>query len=247
MNTYIDRIIAASESNGGYRGRHVYKVGRHYVSFWRDDNGEYLGGRLQYTGHGDLMWTWSNAEEFYNRYLSGDNTLKFEVHSMRFYGQPKLTKPTELRGVRQAFSVDYIRGKCRCPVFIHGKDVWVRHGDYFSESRRLPSEDRGKPLGYLARKYVGERSVKSFIYPDAWGDIVLRNEAWLQVRALAYRLQTNESPLRLRWEILRQQERAHGWGTNELEVGYEARFWENVINETKRYLNDIKTEGDHAA
>ena len=158
-------------------------------------------------------------------------TVVFEVISLRIYGQPKLRKPDELKGVKQAFSVDYIPKKCRCAVYINGVDVWIKHGDYFSESLSLPEEDRGMPLGYLAKKYVGERSVKSFIYPDAWGDIVLRNEAWICLRGLMRDITAGVFVLEIWAEILRQQERLHGWGTYDLCCTDMERFWERVVTE----------------
>jgi len=106
------------------------------------------------------------------------------IHYPRFYGQPKLKKPKELKGIKQTFSIDYILKKCKCGVFVIGDDVWVRHKDYFSSSLKLPREDIGKPLGALANKYCEKSKKEKFVYPDAWGDIVLKNEAWIRLKGL---------------------------------------------------------------
>jgi hypothetical protein len=106
------------------------------------------------------------------------------VVSYRFYGQPKLAKPAELKGVKQSFSADYIPEKCACPCFVNDDDLWIKHRDFFSESFRPPVEDMGAPLGYILEKYFPDlkRHTKNFIYADAWGDVVLRNEAWIVFR-----------------------------------------------------------------
>ena len=44
--------------------------------------------------------------------------LQFIQYSVRFYGQPKLPKPKELKGIKQIFSIDYIPTKCKCPIYI---------------------------------------------------------------------------------------------------------------------------------
>ena len=79
---------------------------------------------------------------------------------------------------------DYIPKKCSCPCFVNGDDLWIKHRDFFSESFRPPVEDMGAPLGYILEKYFPDlkRHTKDFIYADTWGDVVLRNEAWIVFR-----------------------------------------------------------------
>ena len=83
------------------------------------------------------------------------------MHSFRKYGQPKLDKPKELKGIKQALSVDYIPKKCKCQVFILDKDIWIKHGDYFSPSMKV--EEIGAPLDYLVNKYTDKTKGKKFI------------------------------------------------------------------------------------
>ena len=155
--------------------------------------------------------------------------IKFIQYSVRIYGQPELPKPKELKGVKRAFSVDYIYKKCRCPIFIKDNDVWVNHKDYFSSTMRAPTSDLGAPLSVLVHKYCNKTKNDKFVYADAWGSIVLRNEAWLCVENLRDCINRNCFELDILSEILRQQEKACNFDEYELECSDMSRFWENVI------------------
>lgn len=126
-------------------------------------------------------WTISNAECFYDMFFSGD--LVCEIPLKRAYGQPKLDKPKEIIGVKQNFYVDWIPRKCSCPCFINGDDLWIKHRDFFSTIFIPPDpKDRGKPLSYLCKKYFNIHKHEKFIYADCYGEIKLRNEAWMVFR-----------------------------------------------------------------
>ena len=111
--------------------------------------------------------------------------LSCEIPIVRFYGQQKIQKPAELKGIKQAFSADFIPKKCTCQCFLKDGDLWIKHRDFFSQSHRPAPEDIGTPLSYRLEKYFGKTKSKKFIYPDYWGDIVLRNEAWIVFRNFA--------------------------------------------------------------
>lgn len=229
--TYVDRIKEHCEEGPTIRGKRTVRVVDKYVYFWRGNDGKYLDG-LQYISHGDILWSWSNPKEFYDKFVNGSHDLRFELVSFRNYGQPKLKKPAELKGIKQAFSIDYIPKKCKCSVFVNGDDVWIKHADYFSETMELPPEESGAPLDYLTQKYVGSEKAKKFIYGDAWGSIVLRNEAWICLRNVRYWLRDyDENTLTITQKLLRQQERLHGWGDYSLVNTYMERFIERVIGE----------------
>lgn len=157
--------------------------------------------------------------------------VAFEAYSFRQYGQPKLSKPKELIGIRQIASIPYIPQKCTCPMFINGNDVWIKHGDYFSPS--LQTEEIGAPLEYLANKYADKQKGKKFIYSDAWGSIVLRQEAWLVVRGLVSAIASDSFTPRIVREICRQQEITHGFEELSLCCTDMERFWEKVINKIR--------------
>lgn len=128
-----------------------------------------------------ITFTYSNPKDFYDLFF----TLPFscEVVSYRFYGQPKLAKPVELKGVKQSFTIEW-NPKCKCQCFVKGNDLWIKHRDFLSASHKPKDEDIGTPLSYRAKKYFGmdKSYTDRFIYLDSWGDIVLRNEAWIVFR-----------------------------------------------------------------
>lgn len=157
--------------------------------------------------------------------------IRFEVYSLRQYGQPKLTKPRELKGIKQVMSIDYIAKKCRCPIFIKDDDVWIQHNDYFSESMKLPLEDIGMPLEYLAKKHLNKDNRKKFIYPDAWGRIVLRNQAWLRIHNLLKQIHENRFQSDIIRDIREQQEKLHSFEELDLCCTDMERFWEKLVRE----------------
>ena len=99
-------------------------------------------------------------------------------------------------------------------------------------------DDFGTPLNYRLHKYFGKTKTKKFMYEDCWSSIVLRNEAWLCIKNLMINLDIFIA--KLKWEILRQQEKICKFENLELEDTDMARFWENVIKKCKNY----KKSGD---
>lgn len=160
----------------------------------------------------------------------------FDEYSVRFYGQPKLPKPKELRGIKQIASVDYIYKKCRNQIFIKDNDVWIKHRDYFSQPMPLEDEDMGMPLSVLVKKYLSKDTVNERGYPDAWGSIILRNEAWVILQNLILDIKNDVFELDILNSILRQKEQFYGFEKYSLCCTDMDRFYEKVINEVKKYL-----------
>lgn len=152
---------------------------------------------------------------------------------VRFYGEPKLKRPKELKGLKANFTVDYIPKKCKCSVYIVGDDIWVQHRDYFSSSMDLPIEDIGAPLDVLCKKYLNKDKSKKFIYGDAWGDIVLRNEAWIHIENVVSYAKEN-LPYQVVYEIIQEQERINGFEDLELIGTDMERMWDNILNRIYR-------------
>lgn len=119
----------------------------------------------------------SNPKSVYEEFM-GD-PMSYERISYRQYGQPKLSKPKELKGIKQSFSGEYIPKKCNCPCFCVGDDLYIQHKDFFSRSFKPPDEDFDKPLSYLLNKYFNKNKSEKFCYPDCWGEIILRDETWI--------------------------------------------------------------------
>ena len=171
------------------------------IRLYKDLDGEYYDiAEYQFMSNDSLIYpctfTYSNPAKVYSLFFT--MPLSCEVASYRFYGQPKLAKLAELKGVKQSFSADYIPKKCSCPCFVKGDDLWIKHRDFFSASHR-PSDpkDNGTPLTYRAKKYFGMdlTGKEKFIYNDCWSDIILRNEAWIVFRNIKPTLIRNKHDL----------------------------------------------------
>lgn len=162
-------------------------------------------------------------------------TIDVEVVSARVYGQPRLEKPSELKGVPQSFSVA-LNPKCACPCFVHGDDLWIKCRDFFSPSWRPPANDIGKPTSYYLRKYFGVTKPEKFVYPDTWGEIVLRSEAWIRIHNLipALRRLNGAQIAGLIWKGICA---CNGWPDTEQNTEWN-RFLENTANAARAYSKE---------
>lgn len=159
------------------------------------------------------------------------SSVRFHVKSYRQHGETRLPKPRELRGIKQSISLPY-NPKCKCGVFLHGDDVWVKHGDYFSPSLVKP-EDYGMSLNQLCDRYMGKERARKFVYEDAWGDVIARCVAWIKLENLLVDARARVFQLDVVASILRQQEHLHGLDPYELEYTYQGnymvRFWDSLV------------------
>lgn len=185
---YIYKLLKLPhEIKYDYRGREILKYNiKHntvYVRLFKEDD-FYLDG-LQYQEHKDgrfinpITWTMSTPQELYEEVFI--QPISVARYSVRLYGQPKLPKPKELKGIEKAFSIDFLKN-CSCQCFIKDNDLWIKHRDYFSRSiDKL--EDSGTPLEYRIEKYgLSSKKSSGFIYNDCWGSVIGRNEAWLIIK-----------------------------------------------------------------
>lgn len=185
-----------------------------------------------------ITFTYSNPKDFYDLFF----TLPFscEVVSYRFYGQPKLAKPVELKGVKQSFTIEW-NPKCKCQCFVKGNDLWIKHRDFFSASHKPKDEDIGTPLSYRAKKYFGmdKSYTDRFIYPDSWGDIVLRNEAWIVFRNFVRVIRRDRHPpIQNMIKAFSNSDFCikHLISQYDLSNGDWERFFENVCCNYKKYV-----------
>lgn len=95
-----------------------------------------------------------------------------EVLSSRRYGEPKLKKPAELKGVKPIGSAGF-GPKCKCPVLVKNETVYVKHRDWFSQGISIRT----------ALEYgIVKKKKNKFVYNDNFGSVVLRNEAWIRIQ-----------------------------------------------------------------
>lgn len=189
-----------------------------------------------------ITFTYSNPKDFYDLFFN----LPFscEVVSYRFYGQPKLAKPVELKGVKQSFTIEW-NPKCKCQCFVKGNDLWIKHRDFFSASHKPKDEDIGTPLSYRAKKYFGmdKSYTDRFIYPDSWGDIVLRNEAWIVFRNFVRVIRRDRHPpIQNMIKAFSNSDFCikHSISQYDLSNGDWERFFERVYKEYTEYIKKEK-------
>ena len=102
----------------------------------------------------------------------------------------------------------------------------------------MPVEDIGAPLGNLAKKYLDQNKKNKFIYPDSWGDIVLRNEAWILIENLMQEIKDDVFEPDIINHIYRGQEKVCGFEEYELCCTTMERFWEKVVKGCIEFENE---------
>lgn len=126
----------------------------------------------------ELLWSFGQTETFLNLM---NTDFDVTVIAKRKHEDPKLDKPKELKGIKPIDSIAFNK-HCKFPVFHKDDTLYIYCKDYLSPSFVPPVEDAGKPLSYILKKYFAtSKSMKTFIYPDTWGSVVLREEAWIKV------------------------------------------------------------------
>ena len=124
-------------------------------------------------------------------------------------------------------------------IFIKDNDAYLKHTDYFSSSWKPPKGERiDMPLSYYMKKYFSKDKKDKFVYPDCWGDIVLRNEAWILLKDIIPLIKTENEVIATQKILkLQQQERkySHINSSNECEW---KNFWERVTKYIKNTLEE---------
>lgn len=248
---YLDYITKikdkAINSKVDYKGRDILELnipnGKVYIRLFKEDI--YLDG-LSYQIwnynrlYNPITWTMSNPKDFYKKYLVDNENVNYKIYSFRKYGQPKLSKPKELKGIDQVFSIDYIPKHCKCQCFIKDNDLYIKHRDYFSESLRKP-EDIGTPLEYRIKKYgINSKKNSGFVYNDCWGDIVLRNEAWIVIEnIISQAKRVNEQELTREITKKFADCKHHRMQWNDIGSTW-VLFWSNLVHELYKYIEENK-------
>lgn len=176
----------------------------------------------------------SSPKEIYE--LINIQEPKYIIHSHRYYGEPKLSKPKELKGIQSIGKAIYISKHCEPQIFIKDNDVYIKHTDYFSYTWQPPKGERiDMPLTYYLEKYFNKSKNNKFAYPDCWGDIILRNEAWILLKDIIHLIETENITLSARkiLQLQRYDEYSFIDTSNECEW---MNFWENVCRCIKVYL-----------
>ena len=97
------------------------------------------------------------------------------------------------------------------------------------------------PLSYYAEKYFNKNKNEKFIYPDCWGSIVLRSEAWIKLKDIIPLIET-ENNIIVAKEIIKLQ-RTDEYSPRDIETDLEwLRFWENVSKVVRSYIEEREEE-----
>lgn len=220
------------------------------LSYDPEDNTYYdVAWYMEYKNHSftyPIAWNVSDPKEVYD--ILSISTPQYKILSRRTYGQPKLAKPKELKGISPIGKVTYIPKHCNPQVFIKDNDVYIKHTDYFSYLWIPPTGERiGMPLKYYLEKYFDTTRKAEFIYPDGYGLIVLRNEAWICLKNYVHYIKT-DNPVLVAQSIVNQQK--NDIYTQDLlnnistQINW-SHFWENVCNLVKTKLNVCNTEKEN--
>ncbi len=235
---YIDKIKQQSEFIGYDRHNHeIYKC-NYYKGYLiiqlakdKEDNTYYDYAQYMEYKYGrfinPITKTMSTPKKIYE--LITLQYPEYIIYSHRYYGEPKLSKPNELKGIKSIGSATFIPNKCNPQIFIKDNDVYIKHTDYFSSSWRPPIGERtDMPLSYYLNKYFSKKKKDKFVYPDCWGSIVLRNEAWILLKDIIPMIQT-ENEVFVAKKILQLQKSSDKYSSIGSDNEYEwIRFWENV-------------------
>ena len=93
------------------------------------------------------------------------------------------------------------------------------------------------PTSYYLKKYFDKIKKDKFTYPDGWGSIILRNNAWLVIRNAVPMLLCREIDYaqiaRMIWESQAKVEKIGLYDDISLEW---LRFWEDAVKKARAYL-----------
>lgn len=179
-----------------------------------------------------VTWTVTNLAEIDKLLSLGD--MEYTIVSRRHWGEPKLSKPKELKNIKTIGGVAFIPKHSKPQLFIKDNDLYIKHNDYFSYYWNPPKGERiDMPLSYYANKYFNKKRTEKFCYPDCWGSIILRNEAWLCIKNAVGWIELKN---KYRWsrDVFNLQKKNISTElTDEAETDW-LRFWEGCYNVLKK-------------
>ena len=169
-----------------------------------------------------IGWTMDTIDNFYKHYIVHINDfLEYQEISSRRYGEPKLIKPIELKGLKHTYSI--INGVRKNQIFIKNNDIWIKDNDYFST---YLSQEKAKELG------LKFNIKKKFVYNDNYGPIVLRGEGWLCIKNLLLYIEDCD----IEWRLTKKICSFYHWDIGDF-VGDIEIFYNILISKLKQAIN----------
>ena len=171
--------------------------------------------------------------------------MKFKVLSYRRWGQPKIIRPSELKGHKPSFKARW-NSRLSFNCFILNEDIYVQHNDFYSGVYSPVKRSHFEDLTYCVKdfdRYVGEdspigkRSTK-FVYSDCFAPIILRGNAWIVYSDLVTDIKNRVYIGSLWFEMERQQRE---WQNSVLGLegdlsSEDYRFIRVFLSEVRRYV-----------
>lgn len=120
--------------------------------------------------------------------------MKCSLLLYRTYGQPKISKPKILKGLKPLWKEKVMQKPADVYALPDG-DFVVYFGNLFSRLMYFPDpKDMSLPTTALMEKYPerfmekGKKSFKGFVYADAWCPILERNEGYVMFEGIREKL-----------------------------------------------------------
>jgi hypothetical protein len=96
------------------------------------------------------------------------------------------------------------------------------------------------PLSYYLEKYFNKQKNEKFIYPDTWGSIILRNEAWIKLKNYLSLVKTENGSIFAENVLKEQIKDRYSKGLDKYDMDW-MRFYEDVHRVIKNYLDEEET------
>ena len=171
--------------------------------------------------------------------------MKFEVVSYRRWGQPKIGRPSALKGLKPSFKVRW-NGKLNFNCFVLGEDIYIQHNDFYSGIYQPVKRSHWEDLSYAVNDFntyiaedspIGKRSHK-FVYSDCFASIVLRGNAWIRYSGIVSEIKKRVYIGSLWFEMERQQKE---WQNSVLGIegdlsSEDYRFIRVFLSEARRHI-----------
>lgn len=183
---------------------------------------QFIGNELcQYMDYAtnSMVWKLDSIENFYKNYIQHINDfLEYKEISKRTYVEPKLPKPSELKGLKQIYSI-----KCgirKNQIYKKNNDIWIKDNDYFSTEL---TQEKAKELGL--QFHVREK----FMYKNNFSPVILRGEGWICIKNLLLYINDHNIIERLGNKICQ----FYNWEIDEFYGGELERFYIKLITKLR--------------
>ncbi len=185
--------------------------------------------------------------------INQSSTTVFEIISSRKWGEPKIKKPQCLKNRKYDKKIQWNK-KRNIDLYFCDNDVILYHPDWYSQFYEPFVKSSFMDINYVINDWntymvprgadpINTRGNK-FIYPDNFGGIIMRGEAWIKFKNLITdcknRVWIGTINLALYEQLREYEHKTYGFigepSTDNL------RAFSDIISETKHYVNKAFVE-----